>query len=85
MIPPIRYFLVEIRVVGHAEGATTGFMVVSGGVLSERYGHGGSGVCLGNGQTENRKSTVARWTRRRAAPAYAPIPDLKSSVGSAVR
>ena len=23
-----------------------------------------------------RRSTVARWTRRRAAPAYAPIPDL---------
>ena len=23
-----------------------------------------------------RKSTMARWTRRRAAPAYAPVPDL---------
>ena len=24
-----------------------------------------------------RRNTVARWTRRRAAPAYAPIPDLQ--------
>ena len=36
----------------HAERAFTGFMVASGGVLSERYGHGGPGVCLGDGQTE---------------------------------
>ena len=27
-------------------------MVASGGVLSEGYGHGGPGVCLGDGQTE---------------------------------
>ena len=27
-------------------------IVASGGVLSERYGHGGPGVCLGDGQTE---------------------------------
>ena len=26
-----------------------------------------------------RRSTVARWTRRRAVPAYAPIPDLTST------
>ena len=26
-----------------------------------------------------RRSTVARWTRRRAAPSYAPIPDLTCS------
>ena len=32
--------------------------------LPERWPDGGRG------------STVARWTRRRAAPAYAPIPDL---------
>ena len=28
------------------------FMVASGGVLSEGYGHGGPDVCLGDGQTE---------------------------------
>ena len=28
------------------------FIVASGGVLSEGYGHGGPGVCLGDGQTE---------------------------------
>ena len=27
-------------------------MVASGGVLSEEYGHDGTGVCLGDGQTE---------------------------------
>ena len=27
-------------------------MVASGGGLSEGYGHGGPGVCLGDGQTE---------------------------------
>ena len=27
-------------------------MVASGGILSEGYGHGGPGVCLGDGQTE---------------------------------
>ena len=36
----------------YAEGASTGFMVASGGVISEGYGHGGPGVCLGDGQTE---------------------------------
>ena len=35
-----------------AERAPTRFMVASGGVLSEGYGHGGSGVYLGDGQTE---------------------------------
>ena len=32
--------------------ASTRFMVASGGVLSEGYGHGGPGFCLGDGQTE---------------------------------
>ena len=36
----------------HAEGESTRFMVASGGLLSEGYGHGGPGVCLGDGQTE---------------------------------
>ena len=30
----------------------TRFVVASGGVLSEGYGHGGPGVCQGDGQTE---------------------------------
>ena len=36
----------------HDEGPPTRFMVVSGGVLSEAYGHDGPGVFLGDGQTE---------------------------------
>ena len=36
----------------HAERASTRFMIASGGVLFEGYGHGGLGVCLGDGQTE---------------------------------
>ena len=36
----------------HDERASTCFMVASGGVLSEGYGHDGPGVCLGDGQTE---------------------------------
>ena len=51
-IPPIGYFLVEIEGLDHAEGAPTRFVVASGGVLSEGYGHDGSGVCLDDGQTE---------------------------------
>ena len=34
-------------------GASTGFIVASGGVLSEGYGHDGHGVCLGVGHTED--------------------------------
>ena len=35
------------------KGASTRFIVASGEVLSEGYGHGGPGVCLGDGQTED--------------------------------
>ena len=35
-----------------ARGALTGFMVASGGGLSEGYGHDGPGVYLGDGQTD---------------------------------
>ena len=35
-----------------AKGVSTGFMVASGGDLSEGYVHDGPGVCLGDGQTE---------------------------------
>ena len=40
LIPLIGFFLVEIKVAGPCLGATTGFMVASGGVLSDGYGHG---------------------------------------------
>ena len=36
----------------HAEGSSLCFVFASGVSLSEGYGHGGPGVCLGNGQTE---------------------------------
>ena len=36
----------------HAEGASTCFIIASGGVLPEGYGNHGPGVCLGDGQTE---------------------------------
>ena len=45
-------FLSRSKGLDHAEGAPTRFMVASGGVLSEGYGHGGLGVCLGDDQTE---------------------------------
>ena len=38
---------------GGGGGASTRFMAASDGVLSERYGHDGPGVCLGDGQTED--------------------------------
>ena len=49
---PSESFLSRSEWLDHAEGASTGFMIASGGVLSEGYGHGGPGICLGNGQTE---------------------------------
>ena len=49
---PSGSFLSRSHGLDHAEGASTRFMVGSGGVLSEGYGHDGPGVCLGDGQTE---------------------------------
>ena len=90
-IPPIGFFLVEIRGAGPCRG---GAHTLHGCVRwSPGYGHDGPGVCLGDGQTEaylkdmgmtdlgrrpdgGRRSTVTKWTRRRAVPGYAPIPDL---------
>ena len=46
------FFLSRSEWLDHAEGVPTRFMVASGGVLFEGYGHGGLGVCLGDGQTE---------------------------------
>ena len=45
-------FLSRSEGLDHAEGASTGFKVASGGVLFEGRGHGGPGVWLGDGQTE---------------------------------
>ena len=45
-------FLSRSEWLDHAMGASTGFMVASGGGLSEGNGHDGPGVCLGDGQTE---------------------------------
>ena len=90
----LRSHIVDLSATATAERAATGFMVASGGVLFDGYGHGGPGVCLGDGQTESylndmrlvrlasdwamaRKSTVARWTRRRVAPSYALTADLR--------
>ena len=42
----------EIRWTGPCRDATTRFMVASGRGLYEGYGHGGSGVCLSDSQTE---------------------------------
>ena len=36
----------------YADGSLTCFVVTSSGNVSEGYGHGGPGVCLGDGQTE---------------------------------
>ena len=49
---PSDTFLPRDEGLDHAETASVGFMVVSDGVLSEGCGHGGLGVCLGDGQTE---------------------------------
>ena len=37
----------------HAVGVPKCFVVASGGVLYEGYGHDGPGVCLGDGQMES--------------------------------
>ena len=48
----IGFYFPDAIFVGPCRGASTGFMIASGGVLSEGYGHGGPGVCLGDGQME---------------------------------
>ena len=72
-IPPIGFFLVEIR--DRDEETSTGFMVASGGVLSEGYGHGGPGVCLGDGQTED-EGVPSQGGRGDALLRCASTPDL---------
>ena len=44
--------LLETERVDHAEWTPGCFVVASGRVLSEGYGHDGPSVCLGDGQTE---------------------------------
>ena len=46
------YFLPRSEWLDHVEWASTGFMVASGRILSEKYVHGGPGICLGDRQTE---------------------------------
>ena len=50
--PAHGFFLSRSKWLDHAEGASIGFIVASGGVLSE-----------GDGQDEGGRSTVAWWTR----------------------
>ena len=45
--------LVYAEGLDNAEGPPACFVVASGGGLSEGYGHGRPGVCLGDGQTED--------------------------------
>ena len=49
---PADYFSSKFQGLDHAEWVSTGFMVASGEILSEGYGHGRPGVCLGDGHTE---------------------------------
>ena len=58
--------------VDHAEGASTGDMGASGGVLPEGYGHDGPGVCVGDGQTED-EGVPSQGGR---GDALLPTPDL---------
>ena len=51
-IPPIGFFLVEIRGAGPCLGGNHTLRGCVSGVLSEGYGHDGPCVCLGDGQTE---------------------------------
>ena len=45
-------FLSRSEGLNYAKEPPAGIVVASGGGLSEGYGHGGPGVCLGDGQTE---------------------------------
>ena len=57
---------------------STGFVVASGGDLSEGYGHGGPGVCMGDGQTEDEgvPSQSGRGDALlRRMPSYLDLPD----------
>ena len=70
----------------HAEGAPTRFMVASGGVLSEGFGLGGPGVCLGDGQTEaylkdaGMAGLASAWAMARRRPK-----EYRRKVGAATR
>ena len=72
----IRFFLAEIRGAVSCRGGdyAIGFMVASGGGLSEGYGHDGPGVRLGDGQTEaytkdmGMTGLVSAWAMARCSP-----------------
>ena len=69
------YILISQRIALSLDKHTsTGFMAASGGDLSEGYGHGGPGVCLGDGQTEaclkdtGMAGLVSAWAMARRRP-----------------
>ena len=68
----------------HAEGASTRFMVASGGVLFEGFGHGGPGVCLADGQTEAEAVSSQGGRDDALLRRNDPTPDLKCRVTSVV-
>ena len=72
-IPPIGFCLAGSEGLDYSKGPPECFVVASGGVLIEGYGHGGSGVCLGDGQTE---AEGVQWQGGRAASAYVHAPEL---------
>ena len=75
------HFLSRSMGLDHTEGASPGFMVASGGVLSEGYGHGGPGVCLGDGQTKA-EGVPSQGGRGDALLRRMPlIPDLRAQPG----
>ena len=72
--PAQESFLSRSEGLVHAEGAPKHFIVASGGVLSEGYGHDVPGVCLGDGQTEaylkdtGMTCLVSAWAMARRRP-----------------
>ena len=75
--PPIGFFLVEIRMAGPCQ---EGVHRVHGCVRWNpvwRIWAWRAWRLPGRWPDRGRRSTVARWTQRRAAPAYTPIPDIR--------
>ena len=66
------------HVLDYADRPPAFLMVASGEVVSVGHGHGGPGVCLVSDWTEA-EGLPSQGEGRRAAPAYATIPDLAGS------
>ena len=60
--------------------ATACFVVAAGGGISEVYGMTGPASAWASARRRPMECRRIRWTRRRAAPAYATTPDLTSFV-----